>query len=266
MNITAREKILERFGFRFGEVGTHSSRTLMLSELSQLLGAVPFHAERAIYLHAVIEDNLLGKRTVATRRLTAQRLSELYGLDSTIPLFRILRLLWDVEESGQGRPLLALLCSLARDPLLRATRDAVFAAEIGSELSRKAFSAAISRLTHGRMNDATIDKIVRNAASSWTQSGHFVGRMRKIRLSVRPTPASVTFAFVLGHLEGIRGRQLFTSPWMKLFDADLSELQRCATLARSLHLIDLKLSADTAEISFPPNYGLDSRSMSYVAY
>ena len=37
--------------------------------------------------HAIIDQNCLGKQTVSTRKLTCQRLSELYGLDPSIPLF-----------------------------------------------------------------------------------------------------------------------------------------------------------------------------------
>jgi hypothetical protein len=110
-------------GFRFGEKGTHTSRTMMLAELTELLAAVPANATREEYAEAIIEDNILGKQTTSTRRLTNQQLGELYGLSLTLPLFRVLRRLWDVD--APGRPLIALLCALARDPLLRATSKAV---------------------------------------------------------------------------------------------------------------------------------------------
>jgi hypothetical protein len=77
------------FGLRFGERGTHTSRTMMFSELSELLKFTPASAGAAEYRRAMIEDNLLGKRTLATRKLTAQRLSELYGLDPGLPIFRV---------------------------------------------------------------------------------------------------------------------------------------------------------------------------------
>ena len=38
-----------------------------------------------------------------------------------------------------------------------------------------------------RLNDAILDKVARNAGSSWSQSGHLQGRVRKIRLRVDPT-------------------------------------------------------------------------------
>ena len=49
-------------GFRFGEKGTHTSRTMMLAELTELLAAVPANAARGEYAEAIIEDNILGKQ------------------------------------------------------------------------------------------------------------------------------------------------------------------------------------------------------------
>ena len=68
-------------GFRFGHVGTHASRTIMLDELSATFEAVPPEAKPAEYAAAIIDANCLGKRTVATRRISVQRLRELYAID-----------------------------------------------------------------------------------------------------------------------------------------------------------------------------------------
>ncbi len=83
---------LERAGcFRFGKCGTQSSRHIMLRELGELLDALPAGADRHDYAVAVIDQNVLGKPTLATRRATWQRLTELYALDPAVPLFRVLR-------------------------------------------------------------------------------------------------------------------------------------------------------------------------------
>ena len=71
------------------------------------------------YFNAIIEQNVLGKQTLSSRKLTAQRMRELYGLDTKIPLFRVMRQLWDVDE--KARPLLAIMTCLTRDPILRIT-------------------------------------------------------------------------------------------------------------------------------------------------
>ena len=121
-------------GFRTGDKGTHTSRTMMLAELAAVLAATGKDATRSDYASAIVEANCLFKPTAATRRLTNQRLGELYALDPNVPVFRILRRLWSVDESG--RPLLALLAALARDPLLLATATAVIPLPAGSEFQR----------------------------------------------------------------------------------------------------------------------------------
>ena len=242
-------KLASLWGFRFGERGTHTSRTIMLDELSQLLDAAPGEASRRDYAQAVMEGNCLGKRTAATRKLSLQRLTELYGLDARLLLFRVLKRLWGRHASS--RPLLALLLALARDPLLRATARAVVATPFGHELGRQAMKDALSGIVEGRLNDATLDKVVRNASSSWTQSGHLRGRGRKIRQRVAATPAAVAYALVLGFALGRRGRLLFETPWAEVLDAPPGELVEVAVDARRLGLVDLKQSGRMIDVSFP---------------
>ena len=177
---------LALWGFRFGDRGTHTSRTIMLDELSHLLDAVPGTAVRDDYAHAVTAHNCLGKRTAATRKLSLQRLSELYALDPRVILFRVLRDLWAGNETS--RPLLAMLLALARDPLLRASATAVVRTPYGNEFARQSMKDALADAVGDRLNEATLDKVVRNASSSWTQAGHFRGRGRKIRSELRRRP------------------------------------------------------------------------------
>ena len=242
-------KLATLWGFRSGERGTHTSRTIMLDELSQLLDAVPGEASRRDYAQAVTEGNCLGKRTAATRKLSLQRLNELYGLDARLLLFRVLKGLWGRHASS--RPLLALLLALARDPLLRATARAVVATPFGHELGRQAMKDALSGIVEGRLNDATLDKVMRNASSSWTQSGHLRGRGRKIRQRVAATPAAVAYALLLGFALGRRGRLLFETPWAAVLDAPPGELVEVAVDARRLGLVDLKQSGRMIDVSFP---------------
>jgi hypothetical protein len=237
-----------KFGFRSGEKGTHTSRTIMLGEISTLLETLAPDAGRADYLAAIIENNALGKQTAATRKLTAQRLTELYSLEPNVPLFRVLRRFW--RDDPAGHPLLALLCALARDPLLRATAEPGMALRIGEELSRQKMTDAIRAAVDGRLNDSTLDKVVRNASSSWTQSGHLQGRVRKFRQLVRPTPLSTAYALMLGYLEGLRGGRLFETIWTRVLDASPAELRNVAAEAKRLSGLDLKAAGDVIEVGF----------------
>ena len=238
----------EQLGFRFGDTGTHTSRTIMLDELSSALRVCKPQAARADYVAAIIDENCLGKHTQSTRKITLQRLTELYALDDKVTLFRVARHFWYADEKAHG--LIALLLSLSRDPLLRATAPPVLALASGEEIARQKFTDAIRAAVAGRLNDATLDKVVRNAASSWTQSGHLDGRSRKRRLAVTPTPGAVAFALLLGYMLGARGQGLFETLFARLLDRDANELSFMAMDAKRLGLLDIKSGGGMLVVSF----------------
>lgn len=237
---------MERAGFRFGARGTHGSRTMMLRELTELFAALPPDATRDDYTTAIIEENALGKRTHATRLSSRQRLIEMYGLDPRLAVFRVLRHLWRLDPGGQ--PLLALLCALARDPLFRSTAHSVLALKLGEELIRSRFSAAIRASVGSRMNDAVLDKVARNAASSWAQAGHLEGRVRKIRRQVKTTPGAAAMALWLGEMEGRAGLSLLNSDWAAVLDAR-GALLPLVLEAKRLGLIQARVAGSVVEIS-----------------
>lgn len=234
-------------GFRFGHIGTHTSRTIMLDELSAVLAAVPLNGKPHGYRAAIVEENCLGKQTVSTRRLTLQRLRELYALDPAVPLFRILRRLWDLDT--QSRPLQALLTSLARDPLLLATADVILSLPEGAEFQRTAMREALAKAVEDRLNESTLNKVVRNAASSWSQSGHLEGRTFKFRRLVRPTPAAVAFALYLAHASGLAVEESLSSGWAKVLDCSASAALDLATAAKRLGLVDLRMAGDVIDLN-----------------
>ncbi len=119
----------------------------------------------------------------------------------------------------------------------------------GEELGRQALTDALSRGTGSRFNEEVLDKIVRNAAASWTQSGHLQGRSRKSRDAVKPTPAVVTFALILGYALGARGAVLFETLWSKVLDASRDDLIQLAMDAKRIGYLDLKVSGGVVEVS-----------------
>ncbi len=221
----------------------------MLDELSHLLDALPGEVSREDYAVAVMENNCLGKRTAATRKLSLRRLTELYSLDARVILFRVLRGLWSRHETS--RPILALLLALARDPLLRATARAIIGTPFAHEFARQSMKDALSEVVEDRLNEATLDKVMRNASSSWTQSDHLIGRSRKTRQRVEVTPAATTYALLLGFAVGRRGRLLFETPWAAVLDADPDELIDVAIDAKRLGLLDIKQFGSIIDVSFP---------------
>lgn len=229
----------------------------MLEELGHVMAHVGSEGSRADYTKAIVDDNVTAKRTVSTRKLTSQRLSELYALDPVIPVFRIIRRLWNMEE--RGRPLLALLCALARDPLLRATARPVLDMAPGMELARQQLTDALSHAIGSRLSEDTLDKVVRNTASSWTQSGHLKGRGRKVRQIVTPTATTTAFALLLGHLAGKRGEELFESLWAQVLDSPPDELKHLAMDARRMGFLDMSQSGGVIEVAFSRLLSPDER-------
>ncbi len=237
----------EDIGFRTGDKGTHTSRTMMLEELKALLQAVPGNVTRDEYQSAVIDANCLGKATSATRRLTFQRLSELYGLDPEIPMFRVLRHLWPMDV--EARPLLALLVAVARDPLLAATQTAVLGLAPRADLPRDILTVALKQVVGDRLNDDILDKVRRNIASSWTQSGHLVGPPSKRRNLVKASAVSTAMALYLAHHSGTPVSEIFSSPWLRLLDVDPARAREFAFEAKRLGLIDLRIAGDIIELN-----------------
>ena len=229
----------------------------MLDELRLVFAHCRPDATRDDYFYAIRHDNCLGKRTEATRVSSSQRLSELYALDPEVPLFRAMRRWWYGERDGQ--PLLALLLALARDPLLRLTAPPILRMQPGEELARQQITDALSRAVSTRLSDATVDKVVRNAASSWTQSGHLSGRGRKIRQRVAPTPAATAYALLVGYLAGTRGAALFESLWAQVLDSLPSELMHLAMDARRLGFLDMSQSGGVTDVSFSRFLAQDER-------
>ncbi|MBV8810851.1 MAG: hypothetical protein JO033_19455 [Acidobacteriaceae bacterium] len=234
-------------GLHFGQAGTHLSRTMMLTELTALLAAVPANGKAQEYASSVIEENCLGKQTAANRRHSLQHLRELYALDPTVSLFRILRRLWEVDVSS--RALLALLASLARDPLLRATAEVIVGMPDGTELQRASMREHLFGIVRDGMNASTLDKVVRNAASSWSQSGHLEGRTFKFRRLVRPTPACISYGLYLARAAGLTIENSLSSGWIKILDCSRSGALDLAGAAKRLGLIDLRMAGDVIDLN-----------------
>jgi hypothetical protein len=236
----------ERIGFRYGDKGTHTSRTMMLAELEAALDATGENAERNDYTSAIIDGNCLSKATTATRRVSSQRLSELYGLDPKLPMFRVLRRLWSIDR--ENRPRIALLAAIARDPLLMASAASIISLSPGSEFRRDQMNAALRSTVGGRLNDSTLEKVCRNATSSWTQSGHLEGRIFKKRRPVQASPATAAFALFLANSAGYRGAEIFSSAWFRILDCDPSHARQFALEAKRLGLIKLRMAGDVIDL------------------
>jgi len=238
----------EIFGFYNGKHGVLTSRTMMLDDLSTLLAYDPSSIHKQEFWVAIVKHNALCKKAYSTRKKSAVRLTELYGLDQSITLFRVLQTLWRSDPIGQ--PLLALLCACARDPLLRMTAKPLLHARQGEEVTKKQLEDVVRNDAGDRFNPATLNQVARNAASSWAQSGHLVGRNIKKRSKPQVSVANVTYALLLGYLCGMRGQSLFQSFWVSLLDAQEHVLQQMAREASLRGWFSYRGIGDVVEVDF----------------
>ena len=238
----------EKWGFVTDTIGVHTSRTMMLAELRLLLGACPADAGFDQYRSAIQDDNVLLKDTVSTRRESVRRLRELYGLDPSILLFRALRDLWTDDDAA--RPLLALLCAVNRDPTLRGTAEFILSMPFGEPVTPQMISAAADRSFPERFNAMTLANIGRHAASTWRQSGHLQGHVKKVRSQAASQPASVAYALLLSCLCGARGEGLFQTGWARLLDTPEHTLRTQTAVAAQRGFLEYRHAGGVTEVTF----------------
>ena len=220
----------------------------MLRELRSLLQACSPSATIEDYQQAAIEFNVLGKSTENNRRRSYRYLRELYLIDPTNILFRALRDLWDQDIMAQ--PLLAMLCALTQDQALRATANKVLLTPEGDRITSHDLAIAVKERYSNSYSDPIAAKIGRNAASSWTQSGHLDGRSNKIRVHPETRPIAVAYALLLGYLEGKRGDMLFDTLWAQVLDRSRNILYEQAEAAHKRGWMEFRRGGGIVDVSF----------------
>jgi hypothetical protein len=107
---------------------------------------------------------------------------------------------------------------------LRTTATAVLTAPVGDIVPKDSLAEAVQAEAPARFNPSTLDKIARNAASSWTQAGHLQGHRIKRRARPKATSATVAYALVLGYLAGASGQFLLNTFWTRILDLPADRL------------------------------------------
>lgn len=240
---------LEKLGFKFGQSGAHSARSMMLAELVVLFQMTPPDASREQYQADTCDHNLLNKPTTKARNLTYRHLLDLYGLSPEIPLFRVFRKLWPLEASGH--PLLALQMALARDPLLRLSQDYIVGKPIGEAMTRPEVEDLLSGPDPDRFSSASLKSFAQNINGSWTQAGVLKGKNRKVRVRPEVAYTNLVFALFQAYLEGVTGERLFQSRWAALLGRGQDQLAELAVIAAQRGIIDYRQSGGVTEVRFP---------------
>lgn len=221
----------------------------MLTELEAVLADVPIGSGAADYQEAILQRNVLDKATDSTRKESLRRLRELYALDEAKPIFRLLRKLLAVDEASL--PLLAMQVAWARDPLFRATTQPVMDASVGERIETDSLAQAFEAAFPNQYSELSRNQTARHAASSWTQSGHLAGRVKKTRQRIKPTAVAVTMALFLGDIAGYHGAAVFSNPWCALLDLSADRARAMGQEAHRAGLLNLRAVGEVVELSSP---------------
>ncbi len=249
MKKTKNDNVIQ-FGFSFKKGSVHTKRTMMLNELRMTFDCVDdIDSDSSHYKNAIIDENCTRKRSGATRKYTASYLRDLYMLDPENALFRALRYFWERDESGQ--PLLAFLSAYSRDSLLRFLTPDILGLEIDQTSSKDALEECIEKKYPDRFSPVMKASLGRNLRSTWTQSGHLTGRIKKIRTRANATPGSVSYALLLGYLSGVRGELLFETEYIKMLDCSVEKAIELAQEAARSGWIIFKKVGNVIEALFP---------------
>jgi hypothetical protein len=236
---------MEEFGIRVVGGGAHQSKTMMLTEVSTYLHHV--EASSAQPRALVVDLNLLNKRTSSAKLQTLRHLNALYAIVGMPPITEVLAALWKLDKKGQ--PLLALLCSLARDPLLRDSAQAVLTASVGEAVRWPKIAAIFEHKYPDRFSPKMLRSMAQNCASTWTQSGHLHGALKKQRSRVDPTPIVAAYAALLASACGFGGSALLNSPWMSVLDVSNDRAIDLLRHAEGQGLARVRSAGDVLEIS-----------------
>jgi len=238
----------EQFGFVNKQLGAHLGRTIMAEDLGKVLDSCDTNATLEDYQAAILDENVLLKKSSGARDESFYRLKQLYSLDASKVIFSVLRELW--AYSATGHNLLSLLCAIARDPILRSTLQLLLETPEGSTLIAKDFERVVSETFPERLSPKTLASVGRNLASSWTQSGHLLGEKGKSRQQVVPDVPVVAYALFLAYLSGDRGNLLFDSPWLKILDTSNHQLHNLAQQASTKGWLEYRNAGQVTEITF----------------
>ncbi len=236
------------FGFSDAIVGCHGARSMMLPEIKTLARALPGVPSKADIVRAIIEDNVIEKPTLVSRKKSLRHLTELYGLDTSKALFRVL---WDLAHTGPASfPQLCLVCAYARDSQLRCSFELLRTLRNGEPFDRLAMEHHFEASFPDRFSKAMKKSLAQNVSTTWSYGGHLVGAVKKRRCLPDPRPVSAAYAMFAGYLSGLRGERLLDSAYAALVSANRAQLHRALALASSRGFLKLRQAAGVVEFDF----------------
>jgi len=223
----------------------HTSRTMMFSELSQVMN----HGVEGGDFNEVLNSNVSNKLSNTNLIKTNQYLKHLYGFNNEDLLFRCFKHYWTLVNN-EKKSILALLFALSNDYLLRESIDIVINTKVGEKVAIEKFDENIEKYHQGKYSDNTRRSAAQNVASSWKQAGYIQGKVKNIRVQPIHDYYTVAFALLLSYLHGNRGDYILLSKWIKALSLNAEELRGLIKEAAKRDLLQYQYGGNVTVISF----------------
>lgn len=221
----------------------------MLDELTALLNAVPqYGATGEEYRAAIMEENCLGKPTMAARNEARKRLAKMYSLDFADLVYRKFHELW--SRNSACRQLLGFQYAWVNDAMLRDSCKYFLPMAPGTTITPLDTSVWVHNTYPDTYSEKSVKSVGRSLNSSWYQGGYIDGIHARVRKAVVPQVENVVFALYLGKESGLAGWGLFSSPMAGLLDTSEYALVSLAEQAARQGLIRFKHIGEVIEVAF----------------
>lgn len=223
----------------------HTSRTIMFSELSQVMN----HGIEGGDFNEILNSNVSNKLSNRNLLKTNQYLRQLFGFDKENVLFRCFKHYWTLVDN-EKKSMITLLFALSNDFLLRESIDIVVNTKVGERVAIEKFDDNIEKYHPGRYSDNTRRSAAQNVASSWKQAGYVQGKVKNIRVQPKHDYYTVAFALLLSYLHGQRGEYILLSKWIKALAISTEELRDLMKEAAKRDLLQYQYGGNVTVISF----------------
>jgi len=218
----------------------------MLEDVSILLGLMAEDPSLDLKA-AILQENCLGKPTVSTRQITWGKITTLYGLDDRVPLFRVFRQLWALD--GTGRPILAFLVAISRDPVLKAVHAVLADTEVNEVLAAKTVEDFLGRAFGDSFQPTTRRSASRSIRSTWSQVGFLSNE--KIRTRPQVSAEALTLALWIGIVEGYQDQRLLDCPSVSTLELSSTDRENLLQSARQRGYLEYRNAGGILEIRLP---------------
>jgi hypothetical protein len=226
-------------------------------ELEDLLQIAPYEADLETYRKLVVDENVTGKRTEASRKKAWTNLKGRYLLDPGYLEFVRFRELMERTGNARDRGLLSYLMMSRVDRLFRE----VTVDEIVPNLDTPDFQvfperidAAIQRLVAAEAEPwrpVTRERVWQHVLTSLKDFGVIIGSRTRRTLPIQPGMNVVLFAAALGKLEGLTDRQVLDARWFRLLGLNQEAVIDKLYAAAQQGAITFRKQAEVVELELP---------------